>query len=160
MLGGQVFVAVTQVILAELRGVVALAFQGLRNRDVPVLQSYGGTRDTDFRQAGAARRLPGNEGGPARRATVFSVVVGENRAFIGDTIDIGRSVAHDPSGVGADVGLPHVIPKNDKNVRLLAGGFSNPYIRFHSVFMSTTVHPLRWASSNARSNRPTLESRS
>ncbi|MNX32731.1 hypothetical protein D3C86_629430 [compost metagenome] len=120
--GGQVFIAVAQVVLAELGGVVALAFQGLGDGDVAVLQAHGGAGNAHLGQTGAARRLAGNEGGASGRATVFGVVVGEDRAFVGDPVDIRCAVSHDAPGVGADVRLPDVIAEDHQDVWFLARG--------------------------------------
>ena len=51
-------------------------------------------RQADLRQAGAERRLAGDEGGAARGAALLAVLVGEHRAFLGDAVDVGRLVAH------------------------------------------------------------------
>ena len=60
-------------------------------------------RQTDLGEPGADRRLTGDERRPARRAALLSVEVGEQRAFLGDPIDIRRAVSHDAEVVGAEV---------------------------------------------------------
>ena len=47
--------------------------------------------------------LPEDERGAARRAALLRVGVGEQRAFLGDAVDVRRLVAHDAQAVGADV---------------------------------------------------------
>ena len=40
--------------------------------------------------------LPGDERRAARRAGLFAIGVGEHHAFLGDPVDVGRLVAHEP----------------------------------------------------------------
>jgi hypothetical protein len=48
---------------------------------------------------------------------ILRVVVGEHHAFFRDAVDTGRLVAHQAMRIGADVRLPDIIAKNDKDVR-------------------------------------------
>ena len=60
--GGQILVAVAQMVLAELAGRIAQRLQRLGNGDVARLQADGCARYTDLRQARALWRLAGDEG--------------------------------------------------------------------------------------------------
>ena len=75
-------------------------------------------RQPDFEKAGAHRALAGDECGAAGGAGLLAVIVGEDRAFIGDAVDVGRAVAHHATVVGADVPVADVIAHDDENVRL------------------------------------------
>ena len=114
--GGQVLVAVAQVILAELAGGIALCLQQLGNRRVFLLQPYRSARQADLGQAGAQAGLAGDERRPAGGAALLGIVVGEHHAFLGDAVDVGRLVAHQALRVGADIGLPDVIAPDDDDV--------------------------------------------
>ena len=56
----------------------------------------------------------------ARRARLLRVVVGEQRAFLGNAVDIGRPVPHHPAVVGADIPVADVVAEYDEDVRLAA----------------------------------------
>jgi hypothetical protein len=58
-------------------------------------------------------------------AAVLRVIVGEEHAFLGDAVDVGRLEAHHPEAVGADVGLTDVIAEDDQDVGLLCLRRSN-----------------------------------
>jgi len=77
--------------------------------------------DPDLRQTGAQRRLAGNERRSSGRTALVGVVVGEHHAFAGDAVDVGRPIAHQPEGIGADVGLADVVAEYDEDVRPAAG---------------------------------------
>ena len=62
-------------------------------------------RDADLRQAGAIDALPGDEGRAAGGAGLLAVGVGEQHAFLGDAVDVGRLVAHQPVRVAAQVAI-------------------------------------------------------
>jgi len=65
--------------------------------------------------------LAHEEGCTAGGATLLGVVVGEYHSFFGNTINVGRLVAHQAFGVGADVALPDVITPDDDDIRFLGG---------------------------------------
>ena len=95
--GRQELVAVAQVVLAELAGAVAQRLEHLRDRRVLVRKSLRRADQPDFRQANAHGVLAGDEPGASRGATLFAVVVGEDRALLGDAVDVGRTVTHLPA---------------------------------------------------------------
>src|SRR5262245_62393285 len=59
--GGQMLVKVAQVVLAELRGHVALRLQQLRKRHVARLQALLGSRQSDLKVACTESALTGDE---------------------------------------------------------------------------------------------------
>ena len=73
----------------------------------------------NLEETGANRALPGDEGRASCRAALLRVVVGEDRAFVGDPVDVGRLVAHHPQVVSADVEVTYVVTKDHKDVGLL-----------------------------------------
>ena len=88
-------------------------------RHVFLLQAFLGARQADLEQAGAERRLPGDEGRAAGGAALLAVPVGEQRAFLGDAVDVGRLVAHHALVVGADVPVADVVAPDDQDVGFL-----------------------------------------
>jgi len=75
-----------------------------------------------FEQPGAHRALAGDKRGPAGSARLLAVIVGEDRPFIGDTVDVGRPVAHLAAVIGADVPIADIVCHNDEDVGLLLLG--------------------------------------
>jgi hypothetical protein len=57
----QIFVAIAEMILAELPGGVAERFEQLRQGNVSCLQTCSRAREADFAQAGAQRALASDE---------------------------------------------------------------------------------------------------
>jgi hypothetical protein len=80
-----------------------------------------GARHTDLGQAGAIGALPGDKGCPAGRTALLAVRIGEAHPFVGNTVDVGRAVAHQPVAVTAQIGNADVITPDDQNVRLFPG---------------------------------------
>jgi len=95
--GRQRVVGIAQVVLAELRGHVALAFEQLGDRYIPRLQSFLRSRQTDLQHAGA-------------------------EAALGDAVNVRRFVTHHALVVGADVPVTDVVAPDDEDVRLLGLG--------------------------------------
>ncbi len=54
-------------------------------------------------------RLSGDEGGATGSAALLTVVIGEQRTFLRDAVDIRRVIAGHPSAVGAEIGDAHVV---------------------------------------------------
>ena len=90
----QVLVAVTEVVFAELRGGIAVVLQQLGDGRILMANPLLGCRHTDLRQPGAKGNLAGNKPGTTGRAALLGIIVGEQGAFIGDAVDIGRFVPH------------------------------------------------------------------
>ena len=115
--GRQELVAVAEMVLAELAGGVALRLEQLGERRVLLGQSFLGARQADLEQAGAEATLPGDERGASGGAGLLGVEVGEDRAFFGDAVDVGRAVAHLAAVVGAGVPVADVVAEDDEDVR-------------------------------------------
>jgi hypothetical protein len=118
----QVLVAVAEVVLAELAGGVAEGFQHVGDGGILRPQSQLRARHPDLGQAGADRRLAGNEGGPPGGAALLAVPVGEDSPFPADAVDIGRAVAHDSHVVGADIEPADVVSHDEQDVGPASGG--------------------------------------
>src|SRR5665213_1200610 len=108
-------------VLADLRRRVAKWFEEFGDRWVLVLNALLGGRQADRQQAGAERRLSQDKGGPASGAGLLGVVVGEQRTFVGYTIDVGGAPTHHPSMVGADIPDADIIRHEHDDVWLLGG---------------------------------------
>ena len=94
VLGGQMFVAVAEMVLAELAGGIALRLHDVGDRRHPVLDTMGIARHTDRQKPGAERLLAENEGSAAGGAALLAVAVGEDRTLARDAVDVGRAIAH------------------------------------------------------------------
>src|SRR5262249_59913543 len=86
----QKLVQVTQMVLAELAGRIALRFERSRecagfHRDTDV-----GARLTYRSQSGAQRNLAGDEVRTARRAACLGIVVGKQHALRSELIEVRR----------------------------------------------------------------------
>ena len=122
----QELVAVAEMVLAELAGRVALRLEQLGERRVLLGQPFLGARQADLEKPGAEAGLAGDEGGAPGGAGLLRVMVGEDRAFLGDAVDVRRAVAHHAAVVGADVPQPDVVAEDDEDVRLAAGRGGGP----------------------------------
>ena len=132
MHGGQKLVAVAEVVLAKLASGIALRLEQLGERRVSFGQPLLRARQADLEQAGAEAALPGDERGAAGGAGLLGVVVGEDRPFVRDSIDIRRLVTHLAAIVGAGVPVADVVAENDEDVGFLGGrGFSLCMRRVH-----------------------------
>ena len=118
VVGRQHLVAVAEMVLAELAGGVAERAQQPGDGRVLDLHALGRAGQADLGQPGADRRLAGDEGGAAGGAALLAVPVGEERALLGDPVDVGRAVAHHAVVVGADVELADVVAPDHEDVRL------------------------------------------
>ncbi len=88
--GGQMLVAVAEVVLAELAGGIAEILHELPNRGILEAEPERRARHADLRETGTDRRLAGNKGGATGGATLLPVEIGEHRAFLGDAVDVRR----------------------------------------------------------------------
>ncbi len=73
VIGREEFVAVAEMVLAELARRITERLQGLGDGDVPRLQADGGAGNADLAEAGAQADLAGDEGGAPGRAAVFGM---------------------------------------------------------------------------------------
>ena len=117
--GRQEFVAVAEMVLAELPGRVALRLQQFGDGRILFGQTFLCSGQTHLQKSGAQRTLPGDERRAAGGAGLLSVIVGEDRALVGDAVDVGRAVTHHAAIVGADVPVADVIAHDDEDVWLL-----------------------------------------
>ena len=117
--GRQRLVGIAEVVLAELRGHVALGLEQLGDRHIARLQAFLRARQPDLEHAGAEAGLAGDETGASGGTALLAVPVGEQRAFLGDAVDVGRLVTHHAVVVGADVPLADVITPEDQDVWFL-----------------------------------------
>src|SRR5215471_130947 len=113
------FIPVAEMVLAELAGGVALALEQLRDGHVAGLKALRGARHADLRVARAQTALTGDKRGASRRAALLGVIVGEHDAFLGDSINVGGSVAHQSHRIGADIGLADVVSPDDDDIWFL-----------------------------------------
>ena len=114
----QMLVAVAEVVLAELSGRVALRLQHLGDGGV-FRRGRAPRRQADLGEAGADRRLAGEEGGASGGAALLRVPVGEQRAFSRDAVDVGRAVAHHAEIVAAGIEPADVVTHDEEDVGFL-----------------------------------------
>ena len=116
-------IAVAEMVLAELAGCITLGLEQGGDRRVLVGHPFRRPRKSHLGQSGANRRLAGDESGAAGGAALLAVIIGEERALLGDAVDVGRAVAHHTIVVGADVEQADVVaPDKDDVGLLLCGG--------------------------------------
>ena len=135
VIGRQHVVQVAEVVLAELPGRVALVLQRRRDRDDLLVHADRRRRNADLRQPGAQHALPGDEGRAAGGARLLAVGVGEQHALLGDAVDVGRLVAHQPVRVAAQVRDADVVAPDDEDVRLLVAGLALGLPPFAILFL-------------------------
>ncbi len=112
VIGGQVLIAVTQVILAELAGGIAVIFQQAGKCRVFFAHTFFRAGKPNLGQAGTKGRLAGNKRSAPGGAALLTVPVGEHGALIGDPVDIGCLVSHHPVVVGADIEPANIVAPN------------------------------------------------
>jgi hypothetical protein len=66
--------------------------------------------------------LPGDKRSAPGGAALLGIVISEQRAFIRDAVNVGRSAAHHPAMVGANIPHADVIRHNDDDVRFFLLG--------------------------------------
>ncbi|MCY1239475.1 hypothetical protein D9M72_522700 [compost metagenome] len=120
--GRQELVLVAQVVLAELAGGIALRLEQFGNGRVFRLQAEIGAGQADFRQAGADRRLAGDEGGAPGGAALLAIPIGEESTLIADAVDVGRAIAHHAAVIDARIEPADIVAHDHQDVRLAAAG--------------------------------------
>ena len=90
----QRFVAVADVVLAELARGVAEVLEQAADRGIELAHAHRRAGEADLAQAGADDVLAGEERRAAGGARLLAVVMKELDAFVGDAIDVRRLVAH------------------------------------------------------------------
>ena len=126
VVGRKHFVAVAQVILAELAGHVAVVLQQTRDGRILHLHALWSSRQADLRQADLRqartdRRLSGNEGRATGGAALLAMPIGKYRAFPCNPVDTGRLVAHRALVVGTRIPVADVVAPDDDDVGLVRG---------------------------------------
>ena len=116
-------ITIAQMVLAELAGGVAHRLQQHGNGGVFRAHAFRRTGQAHLGKARTQGALAGDEGGTAGGAGIFTIGIGEDRAFFGDTVNIGRAIAHHAHVVGRDIGPADIIAENHQNIRpALRGG--------------------------------------
>src|SRR5262249_33895575 len=85
--GGEVLIAIAEMVLAELACRIPKVLEELSDRWVFRTEADGRAWESDLRQPSTNRRLPGDECRAAGRAALLAVEVREHRALFGDSID-------------------------------------------------------------------------
>jgi len=116
----QMFVAVTEMVLAELASGIAVHLEQAGNAWVFLAHPLLGARQTNLGQTGAEDTLSCNKGGPAGSAGLFAVVIGKGQTLVGNAINVRGLVADHTVRVGADVGLTHAVTPDYQDVRFLS----------------------------------------
>ncbi len=119
VIGRQVLVEITEMILAVLGGHITVVLEQSGNRRVFLRQALLGARQADFQEARAKRALPRDKGRTSGGATLLAIPVGEQRAFAGDAVNVGCLVSHHAAVVGAGVHPADVITPDDEDIRLV-----------------------------------------
>ena len=114
----EIDVAITEVVLAELAGRVAVRLEQLGDRRVLRRQTGRGAGEPDLAHARAVDALPGDERRAPGGAALLAVGVREQHALVGDPVDVRRPVAHQPHAVTAEVRDPDVVAPEDEDVGL------------------------------------------
>src|SRR5215510_12576757 len=117
------FISVTEVILTELASGVSERFEQFGNGGIFGTHAICSAWQSNLAQPRAEYALAHDEGCAASGARLLGVVVGENHAFVGNAVDVGRLVAHYPFRVATEVRLTNVITPNNENVGFLLSLF-------------------------------------
>src|SRR5262249_54053370 len=128
-----IFVAVAEVVLADLRGRISQWLQELGDGRVFLVETNRSGRQTDFGQPGAQSVLAGNERRSSSRAVLLAVAVGESHALLRGAVDVWRAVAHQPVAIATEVGDADVISPDDENIRFLL------FLLCHFILLSFLV---------------------
>ena len=100
----RILVAVAQVVLAKLAGRVAQRLEQLGDRRIFLFRPMRSAWQANLASSPCGiRDWPVMNDDAAGGAALFGVVIGEDHAFSGDTVDVRRAKAHQPHRIGADV---------------------------------------------------------
>ena len=117
----QRWVAIPDVVLAELPCGVAEVLEQTADRGIELTHTHRRTRESDFAEPAPHNVLTGEECRAASRARLLTVVVLKLETFFRDAIDVGGFVAHQAIGIRADVRDADVVAPDDEDVGLTAG---------------------------------------
>src|SRR5262249_48097625 len=106
-------VQVTQMILTELSGSIALRLQRSRKRASFHRNTNVGSGLAYRRQPCPNRQFAGDEIRPPRRATCFGVIVSESHTLRRELVQVRRLSGHDPLVIGADVEPANVVTHDE-----------------------------------------------
>ena len=120
--GRQRFIAIADVVLAELPGGIAEVLEQAADGRIELAHAHRSAREADLGKPGANAVLTGEERRAAGGAGLLAVIVQERDALAADAIDIRRLVAHEAVGVGADVRDTDIVAEDDEDVRTPTGG--------------------------------------
>ena len=107
--GGQMLIAIAEVVLAELAGGIAETLHEIPNRRILEAETKRRARRADLGEACTDRRLARNKGGASGSATLLPIEIREHRAFFGDAIDVRCLVTHDAVVVATGVEPANVV---------------------------------------------------
>ena len=116
---GQHVVAVAEMVLAELARHVAVRLEQVGEGRVGRGNAFLRAGQTDLGEAGTNGRLAGDECRATGGATLLTIEVREQRAFLGEAVDVRRLVAHHAHVVGAEVELADVVSPDNEDVGFL-----------------------------------------
>ena len=116
---GKIFIAIAEMVFAELAGGVAERLEQFSDGRVFRLKSDGSAGHSYFGQTGAQRVLAADEGCTSSGAALLPVVVGEGDAFLGDAVDVRGPITHHAPAEVTDVPDADVIAPENQNVRFL-----------------------------------------
>ncbi len=111
---------VAEMVLAEFAGVVAEIEQELGERRGAGPQIRRAAGQLRRNHAGAQRMHAGEEGIASGRATLLGVVVGEQRAFLADLVDVGRLSDHQAAVIDARLHVADVVAHDEEDIGLLS----------------------------------------
>jgi hypothetical protein len=114
-----IFVAIAEVVLAELSGGVAEGLQHFGDGRVFRMQSNRRAGHADLSQTGTDWVLTGDEAGAAGGAALLAIPIGEGRTFRPDPVDVGGRIAHHAHAVAADVPVPDIVSPDDEDIRFV-----------------------------------------
>ena len=114
--GGKHFIAIAEVVFAELAGLVATGAEESGKSGIFFFEAFGGTWKADFGESRANWGLSGDESGTTGGAALLAVPVGEESALAGESVDVRGLVSHHAEVVGTDVELADIVAPDDKNI--------------------------------------------
>src|SRR5262249_5977144 len=120
--GGEEFVAITEMIFAELAGGIAHGFQRCCDRWRLRRHPRSGASLSDRREASPDRQFPGDEVRAPGGTTRFRIIVCEAHTLAGHPVQIGRAAGHDALIVDTNVRPADVIPHDHNDIWPLPRG--------------------------------------
>src|SRR6516165_580587 len=116
----KVFIAVAEMVLAELSCCISQRLQQFRNRRVLSLQSHRSSRETNFSKAGAETTLPGDERRASCSTALLAVGICEHHALLSEAVDVRSLVPHNSMAVTAKILNTYVVSPDDEDIGLRA----------------------------------------